>query len=103
MAFLKIYCEKKLDANIFDAWLRFDYLDPDDENECPYEYFYEEDYEDGYTDELHQEFVDQLQMIYGTLDALGINYCYDILDGAYKNEADPKYKEGYESALANFF
>lgn len=90
MAYIKIYSATEIDTSIFDAWLRFDYKDLDEDNECPYEYFYDDEDEE-YTEELRQEFHNQLHIIYATLDAFGINYCYDILDGEHKDEDDPRY------------
>lgn len=113
MAYLKIYSKTEIDTDSFIPHLRFDYKrtgsDSDYYPDPTYEYFYDDDSElngDDFTDKeydkAYQIFCDNLHWIYGRLDAMKIDYKYNIESGEWRDESHPKYKEGYESAMANF-
>jgi hypothetical protein len=101
MSYLKIYSKTELNIAI----LTLDYKSQDEDSVFyplpTFEYFFEEDYEEGYTDELYQDFVNKVQFIFGILDALKIDYDYTIMDAEYLNEEDENYKQGYKSDFDN--
>ena len=113
MAHIKIYSSTKIDTDKIIPWLRFDYKCEDsDSNYFPnptYEYFYDCDSElenkIDFTDKewsvAYAAFIVNLHWIYGKLDAIKIDYTYNILDGELKNKNHPKYKEGYKFKSQN--
>lgn len=100
MGFIKIYSKTEITRDSFLPWIRLDYKCEDEDSvfypEPTYEYFYEIDDEE----ETEGDFIENLHWIYGHLDGLGIEYDYNIENGEWKNPDHPKYREGYECALA---
>lgn len=115
--YCKIYTRKEIAQTINNLlfsngiYLKFDYFREDEEdNEHPYEYFFEfeevddsdgEEYQVKLTDSeyenLQNDFQKQLQFLFGFLDASPINYVYTILDCYDRGDIHPKeYLKGKE-------
>jgi hypothetical protein len=114
MAYLKIYSKTELEIDSLIPHLRFDYKCEDDDSvffpDATFEYFYDDDSEledpIGASNEewimANGVFCENCHWILGMLDALDVDYSYDMENGELRNPEHPKYVEGHESALANF-
>lgn len=114
MAYFKIYSRTEIETDSLIPHLRFDYKCEDDDSAYSpnptFEYFYDDDSELQDSIEASNEewieangvFCENCHWIFGMLDALKIEYKYDMENGGLRNPDHPKYKEGRKCALANF-
>lgn len=105
MSFLKIYSAIELEDSWHNYRLRLDYVCPGDDSDSifeplpTYEYFFDEDEEDDCKEDFEGIFCDEIQFIFGSLDALQVNYQYTIENAQYLDTNNPNYKDGYQHGL----